>query len=1080
MGEKELFNFGDTELNINSLLNNINANQQSYLNYYSNSISDSASFIEKVNYIKEGIKNGSITTDGTGAYYDTNGKLSKDDQLMNNALHYVDIIAKEQSKKTRSLTKSEIEAQKQEELGDKTPETDEQPPKKDFDPENPFNFEYALKSQFGPSLEIPYNALKNSITKGEDGLEDYSTVKSQFQNAFNSIRTKLNEYNNSETYINQINNLETALFDGVWDYQDELAIHQVGLNGDLNNLKELFTYKLPKYNARQNYKQSIDQVTKPGDFTVIDGDQKTILYLDEEGKQIREQITDDEYYQLSGTTPVTNPTQSAENVDLDELENLLEEDQVGWEVIGPIGLDIISIVDPEPVSATVAGLGSDALGIWQDVRNGGDFHWGRHGANIGATLLGAIPYIGDAGNVVKVGNKIVEASTTLNKFISNAKTVLDTLSKYHVKGLGAAGTGALALMDLTSEDSVILDQGKKALDLIKNGEITAENVAAVGNAIAITMQLRKGWKKFRSLDPNAPKTTKTPKTTSKNKPNYRDSLTTNIKTKNPKISDKDLNAIQGALDRLSNQGVFARARSRFGKPSEDYLKAQKLLREKGHFSESEISDILKQVMKHEKGGVIKASTGMKTPWRLNFDGTSHQMEDIYKAFTDNLQSYDSKQMSDALNKLNSEPYIILNFENSDNTLGFKDWNTTFNESGLNNLFGYNESKSDYLGVTTRSRKGFVDYLKNKGIINTGNGTVSWNPTSKQWEYKDWVDKSSAASASTSETPETPETSGTQVTASQGNAAAPTVEALTLKQSNLKKPVDFNAHGVINSLVGYIANEVANAQKRKIQKEIPIYQEIAVPEKSFRTPYTYDLEKAKNEIMADANSIQPITSDASAYYAAKNEAIKNARAYTSKLDTTINDIVHQANEENKDIAFENAVRRTDNANTNAKYRHEWDIEQKQGDVDYIEASNQSFQALNKEFKHNIVTEARRKQKQRDAYVNKHILTGITTSPSNYIDGWTKHHDLIWYKGQNNQLETGQEQIEYQQLVSIVNQAAATLLAQYENINYPGIGTLHVNNVLKESYDPNKHGIAVVGAKGMKLDKQKMGNFINKLK
>jgi hypothetical protein len=236
----------------------------------------------------------------------------------------------------------------------------------------------------------------------------------------------------------------------------------------------------------------------------------------------------------------------------------------------------------------------------------------------------------------------VEASTTLNKFISNAKTVLDTLSKYHAKGLGAAGAGALALMDLTSEDSIILDQGKKALDLIKNGEITAENVAAVGNAIAITMQLRKGWKKFRSLDPNAPKTTKTPKTTSKTKPNYRDSLTTSIKTKNPKISDKDLNAIQGALDKLSNRGVFARARSRFGKPSEDYLAAQKLLREKGHFSESEISDILKQVMKHENGGVIKASTGMKTPWRLNFDGTSHQMEDIYKAFTDNLQSYDSK------------------------------------------------------------------------------------------------------------------------------------------------------------------------------------------------------------------------------------------------------------------------------------------------------------------------------------------------------------------------------------------------------------------------------------------------------
>lgn len=95
MEEKELFNFGDKELNVTSLLNNIDANQQSYLDYYSNSIPDSKLFVEKVNYIKEGIKNGSITTDGTGVYHDANGKLSKDDKLMNNALHYVDVIAKE-------------------------------------------------------------------------------------------------------------------------------------------------------------------------------------------------------------------------------------------------------------------------------------------------------------------------------------------------------------------------------------------------------------------------------------------------------------------------------------------------------------------------------------------------------------------------------------------------------------------------------------------------------------------------------------------------------------------------------------------------------------------------------------------------------------------------------------------------------------------------------------------------------------------------------------------------------------------------------------------------------------------------
>jgi hypothetical protein len=66
---------------------------------------------------------------------------------------------------------------------------------------------------------------------------------------------------------------------------------------------------------------------------------------------------------------------------------------------------------------------------------------------------------------------------------------------------------------------------------------------------------------------------------------------------------------------------------------------------------------------------------------------------------------------------------------------------------------------------------------------------------------------------------------------------------------------------------------------------------------------------------------------------------------------------------------------------------------------IEARNQSFQNLNKEIKHNVVTDARRRQKQRDAYVSKHILTGVTTNPSNYINGWSRRNDLIWYKGQN---------------------------------------------------------------------------------
>lgn len=1041
MEEKELFNFGDKELNVNSLLNNITANQQSYLDYYSGSIKDSNSFLEKVNYIKEGIKNGSITTDGTGVYRDTNGKLSKDDKLMNNALHFVNVIATEQSKKTRTLTQSEINTKEEEKRAKKAEverqraeqEAIQRNTKPTFTPPEGWNIATAFAHSFNQNGQIPYDLLKQLVTVDDSGNPVYTDLHTQLDKNFDSVSKQLEQFSGTESYINNINLFKDALKDGDLSSQDRFLGMELGFqNSEMDKLNALLKYKIKQ-------KSSIEDT---GENTVKD-------------------------------VMKENPTSQQTNVDLDSLIKDFEEDQVGWDVLGPIALDIYSIASPEPWSATGAGLVSDIIGIGQDIRNKGKFHWGRHASNVGFTLLGAIPYIGDAGNVTKVGTKIVEASESINKMLAKASNIIENIPKGVKAGVGTTtGIAATswAYLDLTSEDSAILSTSQKALEDIKNGEITAENVVAVGNGLMIALQLRKGFKNFRNLDPeyrgkNTVKPTDSPKTTV----GYRDTLTQQIKTKNPKISNKDLNAIQGALDKLSNQGVFARARSRFGKPSEEYLSAQKLLREKGRFSESEISEILNQVLKHEKGGVIKASTGMKTPWRLNFDGTTHKMEDIYNLFTENATSYDSKQLADALNKLNSDDYKSLNFEGKDNTLGFKNWNVTFDESGLNNLFGYDENKADYLGVTTRSRNNFVTYLKDKGSINTGNGDLLWNSESNKWEYSNWVDKAPEKKAEVSND-----------TSTEATLKAPESTDLTLKDLNVKKPMDLNPDGIINSIAGYVTNAVANAKKRKIQQSIPIYQEVTPPEKAFKTAYTYDLEKAKGEIMAEATNLKPITSDASVYYAAKNDAIKNARAYTTKLDTEINDRVHQIASDNQDIAFENAVSRTTNTNTNAKYRHEWDVEQKQGEVDYMEANNQSFQNLNKEIKHNIVTNARKKQKIRDTYMNKHMLTGLTTTPSNYINGWTKHHDLIWYKGQNGLLTTDQEQVEYQQLQSIVNQASMNLLASYDGIKYPDMDTLYVGDSLKETYDPAKHGTTISAAKGAKIDKQKIHKFVNKLK
>lgn len=898
MEEKELFNFGDKELNVTSLLNNIDANQQSYLDYYSNSIPDSKLFVEKVNYIKEGIKNGSITTDGTGVYHDANGKLSKDDKLMNNALHYVDVIAKEQSKKTRSLTQSERTKQeedkklKQAELERQRSEqvTAQQNTKLDFTPPEGWSVAASFAHSFNQNGQIPYDILQQLVTTDEEGNSVYTDLHTQLDKNFDSVSKQLEQFKGTESYITNINLFKQALKDGDLSPQDRFLGMELGFqNSELDKLNALIKYKT-------------------------------------ETAKVEEETPTEEVVQETTVPELT--------------QNPLESDATF----------------KQRIEAT-----QRAKNYYTKVMDRANFN------NFTAPK-----------SIKKDSEE--EFKKYLKKYIYNwiVNTSNANLTrKQYYPGTVGYGYSIVPLHDITIESLQYMDP---------------KLYNELGLKYFSNYSASKMYKYFKDL-----------------------------------------------VDKQNKEKVAT---------------------------------------KQENGGILKAQNGLKAPWRLNFDGTIHQMDDIYKLFTENVQSYDSKQMADALNKLNSDEYKTLNFTDKDNTLGFKNWNTTFNDSGLNSLFGYNENKSDYLGVTTKSRRSFIDYLKNKGSISTGNGNLVWNPESNQWEYTDWVDKNPTTSPET-KTTET-QTTETQPTGSQSNVKAPEAASLSLKDLDLRKPVDLNPDGIINSAIGYVANEFANTKKHEIQEKIPIHLEQAAPEKAFRTPYTYDLEKEKGEILAEANSVQPMTSDVSEYYKAKSDAIKNARAYTSKIDTQINDIVHQTATENQDIDYANEVSRHTTAKTNAENIHNWKIEQLQGDVDLTEARNQSFQNLNKEIKHSVVTAARKRQKQRDAYVSKYVLTGLTTNPSNYIEGWTKHHDLIWSKGQNGTLETNQEQIEYQQLLSIVNQASSNIFAQYENIKYPGIGTLHTHNVLTEDYDPNKHGVAVVGAKGMKINKNKIGNFINKLK
>lgn len=935
MAEKELFNFGDKELNVNSLIKNITTNQQSYVDYYSDSIPDTKAFNEKVNYIKEGIKNGNITIDKDNKYHDTKGVIDDNDQLMQYALGYVNLIAAEQSKKERSLTKSEIAKQeedkklKKEELSRQKAEQEyiESTKKPDFEPQNEWSVAQAFAHSFNQNGQIPYNLLQQLVTTDEKGNSVYTDLHAQLDKNFDLVSKQLQQFNNTESYINSINLFKQALKDGNLSPQDKFLGMELGFkNSELDKLNALIKYKV-QVNELSN-EQSIEKQENESDILEIPKLQQDPL---ESNESFKNRVTSiqrehDWYVNLMNKVNFQNfePAKKIKNDSDKEFIKYLKDYIHNW----------------------ILHTGDDSLT--------------RKHYYVSPSTIGAL----SSSTPIPLYNITTESLKYMNPKL------------YNELGLKFFSNYSASKMYKYFKDLVDKQNQKQSKEKI------AEDI------------------KYSKYDP------------------------------------------------IKNVSV----RPEF-----------------------------------QDGGIIKAQEGAKTSWRRNYDGTAHQMDAIYKTFIENTEAYDAKQIAESLNKLNTDTYKTLNFENQDNTLGFKSWNTTFNESGLNNLFGYSENKSDYLGPTTKSRQGFVSYLQNLydpsnpakiDSIKTGNGSLVFNPNTKQWSYTNWVDPLTK-SPENKPTPNILEESANN-NGSTGTPILPETRDLTLKDLNLQKPVNYNPHGVWHSLTGYFANEAANAKKREIQKEIPLYQEVMAPEKAFKTAYTYDLEQAKNEVLAEANNIQPITSDAAVYYAAKNDSIKNARAYATKLDTEINNRIQQTKDTNSDIAYANAVNRTQNVNTNAKYRHEWDIEQKQGDIDYIEARNQSFQGLNKEFKHYHVTDSIKKQKERDASMYKHILTGITTSPSNYINGWTKHHDLIWFKGQNGQLETDQEQIEYQQLLALVNQASSTIFDQYNDIEYPGIGQLFAHSSLKESYNPNKHGTVIVGKKGMKIDKQKLGNFINKVK
>lgn len=142
-----------------------------------------------------------------------------------------------------------------------------------------------------------------------------------------------------------------------------------------------------------------------------------------------------------------------------------------------------------------------------------------------------------------------------------------------------------------------------------------------------------------------------------------------------------------------------------------------------------------RVYLQKRGGMILfAKDGVQALWRKDPNYSDSQagntgLWDEWYNITDDdiikyLNSADLTQANiDALNGVTTD-----NFGNKVyNKRGYQSWNENYNNTGLNEFFGYSDKVNDYLGPSTWNRYKVFERLKEltqNGPVNTNNGTLS--------------------------------------------------------------------------------------------------------------------------------------------------------------------------------------------------------------------------------------------------------------------------------------------------------------------------------------------------------------------
>ena len=408
MEDENIFEYGPYKLYKDAFKENLEKNIDKYIKDHNLTDPEiEQDFRAAVDFIRDGIGSYITHMNGSGLFRDNKGYLTSTKQGHKYAANYINFVANKQGALGNATPKKKEEK-----------EIVEEKKKTLFDPNKHLiglEFENAanpLGNDSGYSLwkegvNDPLGQLRQYITTYKAGLDNYdfsgtNLTKDFYEKSLNSLLSNLGDNEISEKDAEMMSRL---------GFKNPKAFmpQQTDPTPAVSNISEERLAQL----MNSNWK--VDPTSKNWlDPTGYNTQLPATVDPENPGENYKEQYAAYQQH-LEGNNLVTNT---------------IEEDDPDWfNILTPIALDTYSILSPEPISATSAGLISDFWTWFDSDKNVKDNI--ALGTNLLGTAAGVIPYVGDVFNLKKWANKVTspavrKALTSMLKFISPGVAIYGT------------------------------------------------------------------------------------------------------------------------------------------------------------------------------------------------------------------------------------------------------------------------------------------------------------------------------------------------------------------------------------------------------------------------------------------------------------------------------------------------------------------------------------------------------------------------------------------------------------------------------------------------------------------------------